>query len=160
METDGIVVWKYLCCTVTAIYIRSVHPMTQHGGTVGNRTEVFICHDSLLRNPPPISHQNKMACCDIVSITTDAAKTGHAHATALLAAPQAKQGDKLPLKETVKETDATTPITLAPSGKTIFVRSSTPSHTPPFIIIIFYAAHNADDIPVMHNPIPLPHNFF
>jgi len=58
---------------------------------------------------------------DILNLATDAAKTAHAHTTALLAARQAKQGDKLPLKETVKETDATTPITLAPSGKTIFV---------------------------------------
>ncbi|KAI9447120.1 Redoxin [Russula earlei] len=59
--------------------------------------------------------------CETVSFASDAAKTAHAHAAALLASRQAKPGDKLPLKEHVKETDATTPLILAPSGKSIFV---------------------------------------
>ncbi len=57
----------------------------------------------------------------VASLVKGAAQTAHAHAAALLAPSQVKPGDKLP-KETVKETDATKPITLTPSGKNIFVR--------------------------------------
>jgi len=57
----------------------------------------------------------------IANLATGAAQAAHAHAAALLASQQVKSGDKLPLNETLKETDATTPITLAPTGKTIFV---------------------------------------
>ncbi|KAF8466061.1 Redoxin-domain-containing protein [Russula ochroleuca] len=57
----------------------------------------------------------------VVGHVKDAAHAAHAHVAALLSHNQAKPGDKLPLNETVKETDATTPITLAPSGKNIFV---------------------------------------
>ena len=59
----------------------------------------------------------------IASLVKGAAQTAHAHVAALLAPTQVQPGDKLPLKETVKEADATTPITLAPSGKNIFVRT-------------------------------------
>ncbi|KAH9987239.1 Redoxin-domain-containing protein [Russula compacta] len=59
--------------------------------------------------------------CSALSLATGAAQTAHAHAAALLASRQVKLGDKLPLNETVKETDATKPITLAPSGRNIFV---------------------------------------
>jgi hypothetical protein len=64
--------------------------------------------------------QNRMS--SVVGHVKDAAHAAHAHVAALLSHNQAKPGDKLPLNETVKETDATTPITLAPSGKNIFVR--------------------------------------
>jgi hypothetical protein len=60
----------------------------------------------------------------IANIATSAAKTAHAHVAALLATRQVQPGDKLPLNETVKETDATTPIKLAPTGKNIFVRGA------------------------------------
>jgi hypothetical protein len=63
----------------------------------------------------------------IADLATGAAQAAHAHAAALLASQQAKSGDKLPLDETLKETDATTPITLAPTGKTIFVRLPFPA---------------------------------
>ena len=59
----------------------------------------------------------------VASLVKDVAQTAHAHAAALLTPTQVKPGDKLPLKEIVKEADATTPITLAPSGKNIFVRT-------------------------------------
>jgi len=45
-----------------------------------------------------------------------------------LAACQAKLGDNLPLKETVKETDAGKAFSLAPTSKNIFVR--VPHYTP------------------------------
>lgn len=54
----------------------------------------------------------------VSTVLQDAARE---HAAALLSPSQANPGDKLPLIETVKETDAT-PIKLAPSGKTIIVR--------------------------------------
>jgi len=57
----------------------------------------------------------------VASLVKSAAHTAHAHVAALLAPTQVKPGDKLPLKETVKEADAAKPITLAPSGKNIFV---------------------------------------
>ena len=63
----------------------------------------------------------------IANIATSAAQTAHAHVAALLAARQVQPGDKLPLNETVKETDATKPIQLAPTGKNIFVRVASPS---------------------------------
>ena len=66
----------------------------------------------------------------VISHVKDAAHTAHAHVAALLSHNQAKPGDKLPLNETVKETDATTPITLAPSGKNIFVRHICPAPVP------------------------------
>jgi hypothetical protein len=59
----------------------------------------------------------------VASLVKGAAQTAHAHVATLLAPTQVKPGDKLPLKETVKEADATKPITLAPSGKNIFVRT-------------------------------------
>jgi hypothetical protein len=87
----------------------------------------------------------------IANLATGAAQAAHAHAAALLASQQAKSGDKLPLNETLKETDATTPITLAPTGKTIFVRlphpacasfishpSFPPSLVPPFFSLFFF----------------------
>jgi hypothetical protein len=58
----------------------------------------------------------------VASLVKGAAQSAHTHVATLLAPNQVKPGDKLPLKETVKETDATKPITLAPSGKNIFVR--------------------------------------
>jgi hypothetical protein len=58
----------------------------------------------------------------ITDLAAGAAKTAHAHVAALLAARQVKPGDKLPLKETVKETDAGKAFSLAPTGKNIFVR--------------------------------------
>jgi hypothetical protein len=72
----------------------------------------------------------------VASLVKGAAQTAHAHVAALLASTQVKPGDKLPLKETVKEADATKPITLAPSGKNIFVRTicalgSVHWHVPP-----------------------------
>jgi len=45
-----------------------------------------------------------------------------AHIAELLATRQVKPGDKLPLKATVKDTDATKPFSLTPTGKNIFVR--------------------------------------
>lgn len=60
----------------------------------------------------------------VASLVKSAAQTAHAHVAALLAPTQVKPGDKLPLKETVKEADATKLITLAPSGKNIFVRTN------------------------------------
>jgi len=57
-----------------------------------------------------------------MSIFSEAVKRAAlAHTTVLLAATQVKPGDKLPLKVTVKEKDAANPITLAPSGKNIFI---------------------------------------
>jgi hypothetical protein len=58
---------------------------------------------------------------NVACLATDAAKTAHERATQLLAARQVKPGDKLPLKEKVKETDASKPFSLAPTGKNIFV---------------------------------------
>jgi hypothetical protein len=58
----------------------------------------------------------------ITDLAAGAAQTAHAHVAALLAARQVKPGDKLPLKETVKETDAGKAFSLAPTGKNIFVR--------------------------------------
>lgn len=49
--------------------------------------------------------------------------TARAHAEALVSATQVKPGEKLPLGVTVKEEDAANPITLAPTGKNIFVRT-------------------------------------
>ena len=65
----------------------------------------------------------------IASLATDAAKTAHAHVAQLLASRQVKPGDKLPLTQTVKETDPANSFSLAPTGKNIFVRvpSSSPS---------------------------------
>lgn len=57
----------------------------------------------------------------VASLVKGAAQTAHAHVAALLAPSQVKPGDKLPLNETIKEADATKPISLAPSGKNIFV---------------------------------------
>jgi len=58
---------------------------------------------------------------NIACLATDAAKTAHEHVTQLLATRQVKPGDKLPLKECVKETDPTKPFSLTPTGKNIFV---------------------------------------
>ncbi|KAI0043024.1 Redoxin [Auriscalpium vulgare] len=75
----------------------------------------------------------------MASLVTEAAKTAHAAATALLAKAQVKPGDTLPLAVTVKETDPATPITLALTGKTILVGvpgAFTPpcsSHAPGYI---------------------------
>jgi hypothetical protein len=66
----------------------------------------------------------------VASLVKDAAQTAHAHVATLLASSQAKPGDKLPLNETVKETDAAKPITLAPSGKNVFVRIMPPPPAP------------------------------
>jgi len=55
------------------------------------------------------------------SLATSVAQSAHAHVSALLASRQVQPGDKLPLSETVKETDAGKPITLAPTGRNIFV---------------------------------------
>ncbi|KAI9428943.1 Redoxin [Lactarius indigo] len=57
----------------------------------------------------------------ISSLASGAAQTAHAQASALLAKNPAKPGDKLPLKEPLKENDPTKAIALAPTGKTIFV---------------------------------------
>ncbi|KAH9053143.1 Redoxin [Lactarius vividus] len=57
----------------------------------------------------------------MASIISSAAQTAHAQASALLAKHHAKPGDKLPLKEPLKENDPTKAITLAPTGKTLFV---------------------------------------
>ncbi|KAH9026238.1 Redoxin [Lactarius hengduanensis] len=57
----------------------------------------------------------------ISSLASGAAKTAHAQASALLATHPAKPGDKLPLKEPLKENDATKAIALAPTGKTLFI---------------------------------------
>jgi hypothetical protein len=77
----------------------------------------------------------------VASLVKGAAQTAHAHVAALLAPTQVKPGDKLPLKETVKEEDATTPITLAPSGKNIFVRTICALvlsvHVPPPSLFVF-----------------------
>lgn len=70
--------------------------------------------------------------CPALSLAKGAAQTAHAHAAALLVSRQVKLGDKLPLNETVKETDATKPITLAPSGRNIFVRSILLASLPSF----------------------------
>ena len=58
----------------------------------------------------------------IASLATDAAKTAHAHVAQLLASRQVKPGDKLPLNQTVKETDPASSFSLTPTGKNIFVR--------------------------------------
>jgi len=58
----------------------------------------------------------------IASLATDAARTAHAHVAQLLATRQVKPGDKLPLNETVKETDPTKPFSLTPTGRNVFVR--------------------------------------
>jgi hypothetical protein len=58
----------------------------------------------------------------ISSLATTVAQAAHAHASALLASRQAQPGDKLPLNETVKENEAGKLITLAPTGRNIFVR--------------------------------------
>lgn len=87
-----------------------------------------------LRNcelPTQRPQQNSNTMASVISHVKDAAHTAHAHVAALLSHNQAKPGDKLPLNETVKETDATTPITLAPSGKNIFVRHICPARLPP-----------------------------
>ncbi|KAH8991878.1 Redoxin [Lactarius hatsudake] len=57
----------------------------------------------------------------ISSLASGAAQTAHAQASALLAKHPAKPGDKLPLKEPLKENDATKAIALAPTGKTLFI---------------------------------------
>ncbi|KAI0259506.1 Redoxin [Gloeopeniophorella convolvens] len=75
----------------------------------------------------------------IASIASGAAQTAHASAASLLAARQAKPGDKLPVKETVKETDPSKAITLSATGRNIFVGvpgAFTPpcsSHAPGYI---------------------------
>jgi hypothetical protein len=95
----------------------------------------------------------------VASLVKNAAQTAHAHVAALLATAQVKPGDKLPLKETVKEADATTPITLAPSGKNIFVRTNTacstvyicalalppPSPHPPPLFFFFFLYFSSRD---------------
>jgi hypothetical protein len=68
----------------------------------------------------------------IADLAAGAAQTAHAHVAALLAARQVKPGDKLPLKETVKETDAGKAFSLAPTGKNIFVRVLHCTVTPPW----------------------------
>lgn len=91
-----------------------------------------------LRNcelPTQRPQQNSNTMASVISHVKDAAHTAHAHVAALLSHNQAKPGDKLPLNETVKETDATTPITLAPSGKNIFVRHICPA--PPLPLLLF-----------------------
>lgn len=55
------------------------------------------------------------------SFATGAVHAAHEQATALLAKHQAKSGDKLPLKEPLKENDAAKTITLSPTGKNVFV---------------------------------------
>jgi hypothetical protein len=60
----------------------------------------------------------------ISTLATGAAQTAHAHVAALLATRQVKPGDKLPLSAKVKETDAANAITLAPTGRNIYVRLS------------------------------------
>jgi len=55
------------------------------------------------------------------SIISSAVEAAHAQATALLAKNQAKPGDKLPLKEHLKENDPSKAITLAPTGKNVFI---------------------------------------
>ncbi|KAH9014593.1 Redoxin [Lactarius deliciosus] len=57
----------------------------------------------------------------ISSLASGAAQTAHAQASALLAKHPAKPGDKLPLKEPLKENDPTKAIALAPTGKTLFI---------------------------------------
>ncbi|KAI0245818.1 Redoxin [Lactifluus subvellereus] len=57
----------------------------------------------------------------ISRLATNVAQTAHAHVSALLASRQVQAGDKLPLSEAVKETDAGKPFTLAPTGRNIFV---------------------------------------
>jgi len=57
----------------------------------------------------------------ISSFATGAVQVAHAQASALLAKHQAKPGDKLPLKEPLKENDAAKPILLAPTGKNVFI---------------------------------------
>ena len=71
----------------------------------------------------PTTHSTPSMTSAVASLVKGAAQTAHAHVAALLAPAQVKPGDKLPLKENVKEADATKPITLAPSGKNIFVRT-------------------------------------
>lgn len=73
-------------------------------------------------NDPQYSNSYSMSSA-VASLVKGAAQTAHAHVAALLASTQVKPGDKLPIKETVKEADATKPISLAPSGKNIFVRT-------------------------------------
>jgi hypothetical protein len=58
----------------------------------------------------------------IDSPATDAVMVLKAHVAELLASRQVKPGNKLLLKETVTETDATKPFSLTPTGKTIFFR--------------------------------------
>jgi hypothetical protein len=57
----------------------------------------------------------------ISNFATGAVQVAHSQATALLAKHQAKPGDKLPLKELVKENDAAKPFALDPTGKNVFV---------------------------------------
>lgn len=71
----------------------------------------------------------------IASLATDAAKTAHAHVAQLLASRQVKPGDKLPLKQTVKETEPADSFSLAPTGKNIFVR--VPCLSSPFPLHLF-----------------------
>ena len=73
-------------------------------------------------NDPQYPHLYSMSSV-VASLVKGAAQTAHAHVAALLASTQVKPGDKLPLNETVKEDDATKPVTLAPTGKNIFVRT-------------------------------------
>jgi len=90
-----------------------------------------------IQSVDPICHIQPMS--SVASLVKGAAQTAHAHAAALLASTQVKPGDKLPLGESVKETDATKPTKLAPSGKNIFVGvpgAFTPtchSHAPGYI---------------------------
>jgi hypothetical protein len=72
------------------------------------------------------------------SLITSLAHTAHAHASALLASRQVQPGDKLPLSETVKENDAGKPITLAPTGRNIFVRIYSSARFPPMSLRCAY----------------------
>jgi len=64
----------------------------------------------------------------IASLATHVVMAVQAHIADLLATRQVRPGDKLPLEGTVKETDATKPFSLTPTGRNIFVRM------PPFYL--------------------------
>lgn len=103
-------------------------------------------------NEPPTLHSTPICAVmssAVANLVKNATQTAHAHVAALLATAQVKPGDKLPLKETVKEEDAAKPITLTPSGKNIFVRTINtllhicaldlpPPSPSPFFFFLFY----------------------